>query len=185
MKHPGRKGRVTREQWLAAALDALQEEGPEAINIQALSRRLNISKTSFYWHFKDRSALIDAMIAFWIHELTEVVTTNQQVLDAPPKKRLMMTIDMIEEYDLAHYDIAFRFWAKTEPRVRQALVKVDQARMEFIASTLAELGFSGSNLEMRAALFLCCQTAEPFVLSNFPVEKRRAMRAKRLELILK
>ena len=184
MKHPGRKGRVTREQWVAEALDALQEEGPEAINIQSLSRRLNISKTSFYWHFKDRSELIDSMIEYWIHELTEVVTKNQEVLSAPPTERLMKTIDMIEDYGLAHYDMAFRFWAKTEPRAMKALLHVNQIRMQFIGSTIAELGFANSDLEMRTALFVCYQTAEQFVFPELNAGKRRAMRKKRLELIL-
>ena len=184
MNHPGRKGRVTREQWLAAALDALQEEGPEAINIQALSRRLKIAKTSFYWHFKDRSELIDAMIDYWIHELTEVVTSNQKILDAPPEQRLMKTVDMIEEYGLALYDMAFRHWAKTEPRAREASQKANQVRMEFVSAALAELGFSGQDLEMRAALFVCYQTAEQFVFPELSVSQRRAMRNKRLELIL-
>lgn len=184
MKHRGRKGRVTREKWLAAALDALKEEGPEAINIQALSRRLEIAKTSFYWHFKDRSDLIEAMIDYWVHELTEIVTENRKVLDAKPKERLAMAIDMIEEFDLADYDMAFRFWARTEPRASKALLKVNDIRMDFIRNAFAELGFTGSDLELRTTLLVCYQTAEKFVFPEFSPVKRKAMRKRRLELIL-
>lgn len=184
MSHPGRKGRVTREQWLATALDALQEEGPDAINIQALSRRLKISKTSFYWHFKDRSELIDALIDYWKHELTEVVTKNHQIIDAAAKERLVLAAQIIDDYNLAQYDMVFRLWAKSEPRVREALKNVNQERTEFVRSALEELGHTGLDLEMRTALFVCYQTAEQFILPELPKAKRESLRRKRLDLIL-
>jgi AcrR family transcriptional regulator len=74
LKSQSTRSRATRADWLAAALGALHKEGPKGLNIQALARQLNISKTSFYWHFKDKAELIDALIDLWRHEFTETIT---------------------------------------------------------------------------------------------------------------
>ena len=39
--------------------------GLEAVKIQPLASRLNISRTSFYWFFRDRTALLDALLEDW------------------------------------------------------------------------------------------------------------------------
>ena len=54
--------RGSREIWLAAAKRAFLETGLDAVKIQPLATRLNISRTSFYWFFKDRNALLDALL---------------------------------------------------------------------------------------------------------------------------
>ena len=184
VKRPGRRGRVTRDQWLMAALEALFESGPEAVNIQALARQLKVAKTSFYWHFNDRSELIDSMAEYWIHELTEVVTRNPDIRDQPARERLIKAAEIIEEYDLSQYDMAFRWWAKREPRAREALIKANELRKEFVESAFAELGFEDQELAMRTALFVCYQTAEKFVFPELSKSERQQLRQIRLDLIL-
>ena len=51
--------------WLDAAHDLLTESGVEAIKVMTLAKRLGLTRTSFYWHFKDREELLDAMIVRW------------------------------------------------------------------------------------------------------------------------
>ena len=50
--------RGSRELWLAAARDAFVEAGLDAVKIQPLASRLNLSRTSFYWFFKNREELL-------------------------------------------------------------------------------------------------------------------------------
>lgn len=57
--------RGSRELWLTAAKQALLETGLDAVKIQPLASRLNISRTSIYWFFKDRGALLDALLEEW------------------------------------------------------------------------------------------------------------------------
>jgi len=56
---------TSEEAWLTAAYDELTNNGVEAVKIMALAKRLGVSRTSFYWHFKDREALLEAMIQHW------------------------------------------------------------------------------------------------------------------------
>src|SRR5437763_13292034 len=57
--------RLDAEAWIAAAFDALAEGGIDTVRVEPLAKALAITKGSFYWHFADRRALIDAMLAAW------------------------------------------------------------------------------------------------------------------------
>ena len=54
-----------REDWIYAGLEALARNGPLALRVEAVARALGVSKGSFYWHFRDRNAWRDALLAFW------------------------------------------------------------------------------------------------------------------------
>src|SRR2546430_17000373 len=57
--------RLDSQTWIAAAFDALAEGGIDTVRVEPLAKVLAITKGSFYWHFADRRALIDAMLASW------------------------------------------------------------------------------------------------------------------------
>lgn len=184
MKSDATRNRATRADWLTAALDALHEEGPNGLNIQALSRRLNISKTSFYWHFNNKAELVDALIDLWRLEFTEIVTRNMKLANKPPRQRLAKAMEIVDEFDLGNYDSSFRIWARTEPRVAKAVREANRLRLEFANKAFAELGFSGEALACRSALWVGYQSTERYVFPEFSAAKRKALRKERLELLL-
>ncbi|MEN8738178.1 MAG: TetR/AcrR family transcriptional regulator, partial [Phaeobacter gallaeciensis] len=51
--------------WLMAAYEELTAHGVGAVKIMPLAKKLGVSRTSFYWYFKDREALLEAMIRHW------------------------------------------------------------------------------------------------------------------------
>jgi AcrR family transcriptional regulator len=184
MKPNSKRNRATRADWFTAALAALNEEGPEGLNIQALSRRLSISKTSFYWHFKDKTALVDALIDLWRHEFTEIVTRDVKLANTPPRQRLARAMEIVDKFDLGNYDSSFRIWARTEPRVAKAVREANRLRLEFARKAFAELGFSGEALACRSALWVGYQSTERYVFPEFSAAKRKALHKERLELLL-
>ena len=57
--------RGTPEVWLDAAYDLLVEGGVEAVKVMQLAEKLGLSRTSFYWHFPDREALLAGLLDRW------------------------------------------------------------------------------------------------------------------------
>src|SRR5262245_37612778 len=57
--------RLDADAWIAAAFEALAAGGIDAVRVEPLAKALDITKGSFYWHFADRRALIDAMLGSW------------------------------------------------------------------------------------------------------------------------
>ena len=49
--------RVNKNDWLVAAIDMLENDGIERVIIERLARKLGVSKSGFYWHFKNKKEL--------------------------------------------------------------------------------------------------------------------------------
>ena len=71
------------EAWIAAAFDALAEGGIDAVRVEPLAKALDITKGSFYWHFADRRALLDAMLGAWAEGRIAAIREQATVRGAP------------------------------------------------------------------------------------------------------
>ena len=56
---------LDRDAWIKGAIAILAEHGAERLRVEVLAKRLSVTKGSFYWHFKDRRDLQDAVLEFW------------------------------------------------------------------------------------------------------------------------
>jgi AcrR family transcriptional regulator len=181
-RKPGRHG-VSKAEWLAAALKMLGKGSVSDIKINRLAGALGINKSGFYWHFKNRDDLLEQLLDYWTHELTEVVTSNPEFVKLEPRERLRRTAEMIIDYDLTRYEISIRQWALTNDLAGQAVKKVNEIRLDFVSRTLAELGFEGDDLEMRAMLFVCYHTWETPMFRDITENRRRELIRKRVDLL--
>ena len=90
-------GRVSKRQWLEAALDVMASEGVEAVRIVDLAKRLKISKSGFYWHFRDRPSLLDAIKIFWVSEFTQKIMSDVLARPGPLNDRLQYLVGILRE----------------------------------------------------------------------------------------
>jgi AcrR family transcriptional regulator len=155
-----RTSRVSKQQWLAKALEVFIQKGEPGINIELLAREIGVAKAGFYWHFKDRAELLDQLLDYWSDEYTGVIINNVTVLELPAAERLLTIMEMIEEHDLAGLDLHFHVWARKDAKVARKVQKVIRERLDYLRNTFAELGFSGDEVEMRARLFLAYEANE-------------------------
>jgi AcrR family transcriptional regulator len=179
---PGQHG-ISRAEWLQTAAKILESKGIEGVKIETLARTLGVSRSGFYWHFKNRDELLDHFLDFWLHEVTEVITENPKILELDPLSRLRRTAEIILDYDLVRYETSIRQWALSDERVAEVVASVNQKRMDFVGGALQELGFSGEDLEMRTLLFACYHSCETFMFREIPPERRRQLIKKRVALI--
>ena len=175
--------RVTKAQWLDMALEVLESGGVAGVRIEVLAKRLAVSKSGFYWHFRNREHLLKDMLGYWAHELTEVLTTNPEMRALEPKQRLTRTAEMILDYDLTRYEIPIRQWALQDALAARAVRKVNRIRLDYIGEAFFELGFTGDDLDMRAMLFTCYNTWEAPMFREISRKRRRELIAKRIELL--
>lgn len=162
---------VSKNQWLIKALDALESSGVEAVKIERLAKALGISRSGFYWHFKNRQDLLEHLLEYWVGEYTGVVTDNPDVIKLDPKKRLLTTMEMIRDKNLAKYDLAMIAWAKLDPQVHRAVKKVVKMRLDYLRGIFSELGFEGDELEMRTRLFVCYHSWEDTMFPDLSNQK--------------
>jgi AcrR family transcriptional regulator len=178
-----RVGRVSKDAWLAAALEELEKGGIESVRVERLAKILSVSKSGFYWHFKDRGDLHRKLLEYWFHEYTGVVTSSPLILQGDPKARLERVMIMIQQHDLAKYDLAIRAWAKHDDMAREVVQIVTKTRLDFIRAIFAEMGFEHDELEMRTRLFVSYHTWESAIFGDLSPRKRMRLRKRRLELL--
>ncbi len=118
--------RITRDQWLSKALELFASTGEGGLRVENLARELGVSKSGFYFHFKDREDFLQQLLKYWAHEYTEVVTRNPLLLMTPARDRLTMIATLVFEQNLTEFDAAMLVWANKDPKiarkVRKALI---------------------------------------------------------------
>jgi AcrR family transcriptional regulator len=180
---PDSISRVSAHQWLSKALELFAKTGEGGLRVETLARSLNVSKSGFYFHFKDRDDFLQKLIDYWAHEYTEVVVKNPLLAMTPPRERLLMISTFVFEQNLTEFDAAMYVWANKEPKIAQRVRKVTEMRLAFAGKAFAELGFEGDDLAMRTRLFVAFISAERQI---YGPNKKTAQRYRelRLELLL-
>ncbi len=154
-----------RAQWVAAGLESLRQGGVGAVRVERLAARLGITKGSFYWHFRNRGDLLDALLEYWAREMTDAEFERVSALQGGLAQRLLALAQDVLERGLGRYDPAIRAWARSESRVAAAVAQVDRRRVRALARLFEEAGFGAGEARTRARLFYTFLLGEPQVRS--------------------
>lgn len=150
--------KIIKEDWLYCGLDTLEKNGVENITVEGLARKLNISKSIFYWYFKDRKELLKDILNYWSREYTNVIAGNPELIKLKPKDRLIKIVEIICKYSLTKYEASINAWALSDPNVKKSVRRVYKIRHNYIKNVLSELGFKGDQLEIRTRFFVLFNT---------------------------
>lgn len=144
--------RLTRDDWITAGLAAIAEGGLAAVGVEPLAARLGATKGSFYWHFENRDALLEAAIGRWEKETTtDVVAEITTARDAPASQFRRLVTDVIERAEQDRVGPALLASA-AHPAVAPALERVTAARLNLITMVFRRLGFPPAQARRRALL---------------------------------
>lgn len=144
--------RGSRELWLAAAKQAFLEGGLEAVKIQPLAAQLDLSRTSFYWFFKDRNALLDALLADWEAQNTGAfIAACNAYADSIAEGVLNLIVVFQDEsvFD-PRLDFAVRGWAHQSGAVMARIEAADATRLDAIRGLFARFGHTPEDADIRA-----------------------------------
>ena len=148
--------RLDANAWADAALAELAAHGIDRVRVEVLATRLGVTKGSFYWHFKDRDALLAAMLERWRRRATLSLIERLDRAGAPPVERLRELLRLPLRGDraalAAEIELAIRLWGRGDPRAREALAEVDELRLRYIEQLLAQAGVSAKEARARAIL---------------------------------
>ena len=152
---PGRPtGRVSKRDWLDQALELLVSGGIDTVRVIDLARQLKVSKSGFYWHFKDRAELLEAMKQYWVDEFSREFIEDALANEKQLRESLVLLVGAIRKKHSGKLDLAFMAWAQTDPSVKEIVDHVRDMRIEFIKSLLSKSGAKDKELDLRAKLFV-------------------------------
>ncbi|MBN8293381.1 TetR/AcrR family transcriptional regulator [Rhodobacter sp. NTK016B] len=144
--------RGSREVWLDAAREAFVTSGLDAVKIQPLATRLNLSRTSFYWFFPDRAALLDAILADWEATNTGSLERATQSYSETIAEAVLNLIGVFLDDGPfeTRLDLAVRGWAHQSDDVAARVHAADAARLSAIHDMFARFGYSPGEADVRA-----------------------------------
>ena len=147
-----RQRRLTRQDWATAALVAIAEGGLAAVAVEPLAARLGTTKGSFYWHFSNRTALLEAALAYWEEAHTNAVIAEVDAAPGGPMAQLRLLFKRVTE--MAQRDrIGLALLATADhPVVAPVLARVTERRIAYTAGRFIELGFPPDMARQRALL---------------------------------
>ncbi len=152
----GEGGRLDAQSWIDAAMDLLAEQGVDGLRVEPLAKRLVVTKGSFYWHFRDRDALCEAVLGDWRRRATLDVIARLERSQEPALLRLRQLMRLPFQGARAEWgadvELSIRLWGRYDPRARAALQEVDQLRLRYIEGLIAELGFNKQEAAARSVM---------------------------------
>jgi len=161
-KNTKKSQRLGRVEWIDAAFKTLTESGVSSIHVEALAKRLGVTKGSFYWHFKDRTELLNAVLEKW---RDQYVIAKVEDLGGDSRKRLINLLDVVprkrgSKHTGGSMELAMRSWARYDDNAAKAVAEVDTLRVEYVRELLIEMGVDEKEVEARAFIvysYVMCQ----------------------------
>jgi AcrR family transcriptional regulator len=139
------------DDWVQAGLLLLAKQGIDAVKVERLAAALGVTKGSFYWHFRDRDALLSALLVRWQAISTQAIIERVSSVGGTPKERLTALVDATSQSKRApQVEQAVRAWAARERQARVVLEAVDSQREAYVRDLLVEHGLSPLLAQQRA-----------------------------------
>ncbi len=146
-QRPAQSGNVkaTRDDWLDVALRALALEGVAHVTVLNLSEGLGVSRSSFYWYFKNRDELLDALLDRWEELNTRSIVAQAEAPAATVSDAVCNVFRCWVNPAIfsPRLDFAVREWARRSAHVRRALDRSDRVRTEALKALFVRFGYDG------------------------------------------
>lgn len=185
---PGPNTRLMREDWIAAAMDALIKKSVDGVRVEVLAEQLAITKGSFYSHFANRQALLDAVLESWESTATTnvIARLDSGVKDASLRLRALYRLSHLKTADTpgGPLELAIRAWARRDQAVRKVLQAVDKARTHYIAGLFEQIGYEPFEARARAVLYYGYVAGRNILIQNGEQESQQLVYTAVEELVL-
>ena len=150
------KAEIDTRAWIEAGLNELASSGVAGVRVEILAQRLGVTKGGFYRRFKDRRALLNAVLDEWARgRISALTRLREQSEGQAPSERLSSVARHYTERLSVHgmaIELAIRQWARTDTAAAAACAGVDEARLKLAGQLYRDLGFAPTESRDRAIL---------------------------------
>jgi len=161
-----KKNRLGRDDWLKAALETMRTRGIDDVKVAPLAASMGVTTGSFYWHFKNRRELLDALLDFWEQTMTDAAIEAAQQFEGSPKDRILLLMTQVMGENLAGYDLPIWHWAQSDIEAGKVFKRALQKRFDFAAWMFRQAGFSKKQAEVRGRMMVVYLMGESTLISD-------------------
>ena len=156
--------RLSREDWLLAALELLSESGVEAVRIVPLAKKLGVTSGSFYWHFKNRPELYRDVLDYWEREMTDKAIERANGFKGSPRERIWLLMEQVMLTGMARYDLAVWHWAQADATAKEVFTRTMEKRFSYASWMFEQIGFDKTQAEVRSRMMVVYMMGESTLL---------------------
>lgn len=179
---------LTRKDWIRAAQRMLVKGGIDSVRVDTLAKELDITRGSFYYHFKSRGELLESILGDWRSQATEIVIQQLSDTRNSPREQLKHLLELPlhgnTAREAASTEIAIRGWARRDLQARQAIDEVDSHRLSYIQALLMQLGHNETEARDRAWLIYAYQQSLSQVQPGAAAEEKEQRSVRLLDILL-
>jgi AcrR family transcriptional regulator len=179
----GGKGDV----WIEAGFAELACSGIAGVRVEVLAKALGVTKGGFYRRFRDRAALLDAMLEVWREGRIAAIEQQASLSGTSARERLASLIRLYSERmntEGMAIELAIRQWARSDPSAAEAVASVDAARLKNVAQLYRASGLSNEAAEAQAFLFYCFVFGQSLLFLDRGQRKRAQLVAKTAQTLI-
>ena len=146
-------GRLTREDWIAIARKALVASGVDDVKVDVLARRLKVTRGSFYWHFKNREELLEALLDDWeVNYRREIASVEKRAEEGADGLVELYKVWLGEDPSFPAFDMAIRVWARKSRNVARLVRGIDESWIALFQTFLERSGLPTTEAFVRARI---------------------------------
>lgn len=145
--------------WIETGIDLLAREGIAGLRIESLAKRCGVTKGSFYWHFKDRQALLDAILERWKDGRIRDIEKTTAVLPGKERDQLQFAFEVYGSSRNSKgmaIELAVRDWARHDLQAAAVVEAVDLYRLDCTRKLFVSIGMNEADAKSRSLLLYAC-----------------------------
>ena len=178
---------ITREAWIEASFKEIARSGVEGVRVEVLAKNLGVTKGGFYRRFRDRAALLEAMLQNWSSGRIAAIEKQTSLDGATARERLRALIRLYSERmntQAMAVELAIRQWARSDDNAAAVVASVDAARLKNVGQLYRATGLGSEEADAQAFLFYCFIFGQSLLFLERGPRKRAALVAKSAEKLL-
>jgi AcrR family transcriptional regulator len=187
-KADARTGEVRSESWIEAGLKEIARTGVEGVRVEVLAKNLGVTKGGFYRRFRDRAALLEAMLQHWSEGRIAAIEKHTSLDGTTARERLKGLVALYSERmntEGMAVELAIRQWARTDELAAYAAAQVDVARLKNVGHLYRATGLPAEEADAQAFLFYCFVFGQALLFLERGPRKRAQLVAKSAETLLR
>ncbi len=167
--------KVTRDDWINAALATLEHEPIDQLRVLNLAKSLGVSRSSFYWYFQNPDEFRAELLTVWEHNTTSIVERTQRST-ASIASACLGVFECWADPSLyqATLDLAVRDWGRRDARINAQVLEADHVRLAALSQMFTVHGFEPDDAVVRARLLYHSQVGYYATGTTEPMATRMA-----------
>lgn len=141
-----------KQDWINLGYKLFSEQGVSGIVVEKMADKLNVNKSSFYWHFKSKKEFIEQLTIFWVNTETEQIIKLTNVKKTTLQKFKTLVAEIYKQKPFLDFNFYLKRYATKDNRIQIIIDKIDKQRIEYVKNLLQEMGYSKQDASIKTAL---------------------------------